>query len=158
MLRQEVAERIAGLLDEILGGIRPAKLPKADDLKITLAQLHCLHTIDDLGSPTMTDVARHMRLQPSTVTAVVDALVACGTVERLEDPADRRIVRVRLTALGRRRRNLHRRERRRRMAQLLAALGDDELRQLESTLERLRQVVLGNRGQPDARTRRKEGK
>ncbi len=151
MSRQEVVGRIAGLLDEILRGLRPAKLPRSDDLKITLAQLHCLHTIDDLGSPTMSDVARQMRLQPSTVTALVDALLPCGTVERLEDPADRRIVRVRLTALGRRRRHAHQRERRKRMAQLLAGLGDDELQQVESALEQLRQVVLGNRGQPGAR-------
>src|SRR5579859_5426207 len=39
---------------------------------------------------------------PGTVTSVVDTLVRDGLVERRRDPADRRVVRLHLTELGRR--------------------------------------------------------
>ena len=101
MRREEAAERIAGLVHDVLRGLRPPRPPGAPDLQLTLAQLHCMHTIEELGAPAMTDLARQLGLQPSTVTALIDALVEHGLVERLEDSEDRRMVRVQPTALGR---------------------------------------------------------
>jgi len=139
--RQEMAEHIADLIPAILHGLRGRERRSPPDLDITLGQLHCLKTVGDLGAPTMSGLARELDLQPSTVTGLVDALVARGLVERREDPEDRRIVRVAVTAVGQRHRQQHHRARRRRLVESLAPLGDEELERVESALECLRAAV-----------------
>jgi DNA-binding MarR family transcriptional regulator len=104
-----------------------------------------MHTIEELGAPAMTDLARQLGLQPSTVTALIDALVEHGLVERLEDSEDRRMVRVQPTALGRQKKEAHRRAHRKRLMECLDGLEDAELGQIEAALSRLREVVLATR-------------
>ena len=142
--REQGAERIGLLLHGIMGGLRPkGRGPEHDhDLDITLGQLHCLHRVSDLGQPTMGDLAEHVHLSPSTVTGLVDALVARGLVERLEDAEDRRIVRVTLAAGGRRHREQHRRAHQQRLAAAFAALSDEDLERIESALECLHKAVV----------------
>ena len=141
--REQAGERIELLLRSIMGGLRGRKRgPGHDhDLDITLGQLHCLRQVSDLGQPTMGDLAEHLRLSPSTVTGLVDGLVSRGLVERLEDAEDRRIVRVMLTATGRRHRDQHRRTQQHRLARVFAALSDEDLTWVGSALERLNEVV-----------------
>ena len=47
------------------------------------------------------EVAAHLGVTPATLTSVVDALEAAGSVSRDRDPDDRRIVRLALTPAGR---------------------------------------------------------
>jgi DNA-binding MarR family transcriptional regulator len=49
------------------------------------------------------ELAAELGVTPATVTPVVDGLEREGSVRRERDPADRRIVRLRITAPGRRR-------------------------------------------------------
>ena len=53
------------------------------------------------GSRTIGALARLEGVTPPTMTRLVAAMVADGLVVRLDDPADRRIVRVEATAAGR---------------------------------------------------------
>jgi DNA-binding MarR family transcriptional regulator len=141
--REQAAERIGLLLRGIMAGLRAkGRGPDhAHDFSITLGQMHCLRQVSDLGRPTMGDLAEHLHLSPSTVTGLVDELVARDLVERLEDPEDRRIVRATLTASGRRHRDQHRRAQQQRLAGVFAALSDEDLERIESALERLHEVV-----------------
>jgi DNA-binding MarR family transcriptional regulator len=52
--------------------------------------------------PTIGDIAGYLLLRHHSVVGLVDRAVRAGLVERLEDSADRRIVRLRLTPLGER--------------------------------------------------------
>jgi DNA-binding MarR family transcriptional regulator len=52
------------------------------------------------------ELAAAEQVQPPTVTRLVTSLESAGLVAREIDPVDRRVVRVRITAEGRR--NLHR--------------------------------------------------
>ena len=54
------------------------------------------------GPLTLGELAAAERVQPPTVTAAVARLVEQGLVERRPDDSDRRVVRVRTTAAGRR--------------------------------------------------------
>jgi DNA-binding MarR family transcriptional regulator len=141
--REQACERIELLLRSVMGGLRGRKRGPEHhhDLDITLGQLHCLRQVNDLGQPTMGDLAERMHLSPSTVTGLVDGLVSRGLVERLEDAEDRRIVRVTPTAAGRRHREQHRRAQQQRLARVFAALSDHDLKRIESALERLNEVV-----------------
>ena len=70
------------------------------------AQASALGTVNRLGSPTLGELAAAEQVQPPTVTRLVTSLESAGLVAREIDPVDRRVVRVRITAEGRR--NLHR--------------------------------------------------
>jgi len=55
------------------------------------------------GAPTVGDVANHLLLRHHSAVGLIDRTVAGGLVERLHDPVDQRVVRLRLTRLGKRR-------------------------------------------------------
>ena len=58
---------------------------------------------DRQGRATHGDLARRSWIRPATLTGIVDTLVRGGLVERVRDDADRRIVWITLTPLGRER-------------------------------------------------------
>lgn len=112
------------------GGDRPP-------MDLTVGQMECLRAIGHMGAPSMSELSRRLHLRPSTVTGLVDALVQRGTVERLQDPGDRRIVRAQLTKEGRKERERLRRRRQKRLMALLTDLSDDELATVHQALETL---------------------
>jgi DNA-binding MarR family transcriptional regulator len=66
------------------------------------AQASALGTISRLGSPTLGELAAAEQVQPPTVTRLVSSLESAGLVAREIDGVDRRVVRARITAEGRR--------------------------------------------------------
>jgi DNA-binding MarR family transcriptional regulator len=48
------------------------------------------------------EIAERLNVRPATVTGLTDRLVRQKLIERQDDPADRRVVQVALTAEGRR--------------------------------------------------------
>ncbi len=67
---------------------------------ITLAQCHALLEIG-ASELSLSALASTLDLDPSTLSRTVDSLVKAGLVERKEDPADRRSLRLTLSAAGR---------------------------------------------------------
>ncbi|MGW1837426.1 MarR family winged helix-turn-helix transcriptional regulator [Streptomyces sp. BBFR2] len=73
------------------------------DLAFTPAQSRLLRVVAHYGDtpPRMADLAARLEVVPRAVTTLVDALEAQGAVRRVPDPANRRVIRVELTATGR---------------------------------------------------------
>ena len=71
----------------------------AHDLSIT--QLRLLGILRD-RTPSMLDLARHLKLGKSSVSGLIDRAEARGLVERRPAPHDGRAIHVGLTAAGRR--------------------------------------------------------
>lgn len=67
-----------------------------------LEALHILHRARERGEAglTMNDLARQQGCALSSASALADRLVGEGLVERVHDPADRRVVRLVATAKG----------------------------------------------------------
>lgn len=63
-------------------------------------RLHALGFLEEHPGIRMSAFASLMKVSPSTATAVVDRLVSTGLVKRSLDPANRRIVCLRLTEKG----------------------------------------------------------
>ena len=120
---------------------------KPVDLDLTLGQLECLRFIAEMGSPSMSELSSELHLRPSTMTGLIDGLVQRGKVERAEDLHDRRVVRVRLTAEGRRERQALCEHRRRRLMALLGDLSDEELNKLHEALAALHAAALRHSAQ-----------
>ena len=66
------------------------------------AQASALGTVNRLASPTLSDLAAAEQVQPPTATRLVTSLESAGLVARETDGADRRVIRLRITAEGRR--------------------------------------------------------
>lgn len=71
------------------------------ELDVTASQGYILLALPDVDSITMNELSDKVRLANSTMTRMMDQLVQKGMAAREPDPADRRIVRVRLTEKGR---------------------------------------------------------
>jgi DNA-binding MarR family transcriptional regulator len=67
---------------------------------VTLGQCHALLELS-FSDSSLTSLAAALDLDPSTLSRTVDGLVKTGWVERAPDAADRRAVRLALTAAGR---------------------------------------------------------
>lgn len=131
----------------------------AADLRLVIARLHrqlrqqdqsglspslatSLATISREGEITLGALAAQEQITPPTVTRIVERLVDLGLVSRRVDDDDRRVVKVRLTAAGRRRLDV---SRTRRIAWLTARLNElegDDLAHLRDGLEVLESLVL----------------
>jgi len=135
--REQRIGTIDDLLREIFGTFLRPDTPPSGEMNITMGQMHCLGAIAHRGQPTMSEVAEELRLHPSTVTVLVDGLVAHGLVRRTADPRDRRVVRVSETAKGRRNHERHMAQMRARVVDMLGGLSDAELAQLHASLASL---------------------
>ncbi|MDH7569698.1 MAG: MarR family transcriptional regulator [Armatimonadota bacterium] len=150
MTREERMAAIDDFVREIFGP-HLRRRRKLVDLDLTLGQLECLRLIGDLGAPSMSELSAELSLRPSSMTGLIDGLVQRGKVERLEDPADRRVVRVRLTEAGRSEREAHRQHLRQHLMELLADLSDEELRRLYEALGALHAVAVRRASQREER-------
>lgn len=68
---------------------------------LTALQWKPLHAIATGRASTAIECARIMNVDAGSVTRMVDRLENKGLVERVRDPADRRLIRLGLTAAGR---------------------------------------------------------
>jgi DNA-binding MarR family transcriptional regulator len=67
---------------------------------ITAAQLNCLLALHENGPLPPSQIAKHMMVNSSTVTGVIDRLEQKGLVVRKRNSSDRRIINVELTPDG----------------------------------------------------------
>lgn len=141
LARDEHIGSIDDLMHEIFGRLLRPPTPPSGEMNITMGQLHCLGTIARLGTPTMSQVADELKLHPSTVTVLVDGLVAHGLAKRKADPTDRRVVRVNETAKGRKNHERHMAQMRARVTDMLAGLSDADLVKVHESLAILRQAA-----------------
>lgn len=72
----------------------------AVDESITIPQFRLLVVLDGRGPLNVTTLAEHLAVNPSTVTRMVDRLVAAGLVTREANPASRRELVVSLSEAG----------------------------------------------------------
>ncbi len=104
-------------------------------------------------SVTMRELARQLGVGESAATAVVDRLVRQGLVVRCDDPADRRVVRLTLSADGDSVVTEMHATVCRKTASLLDVLSDDQLAQLVAIIETL-EAATANQPRPAAKLAR----
>ena|SRR5438552_14005716 len=71
----------------------PAELPQA--------QFHILHMLSEEGELSVGDIAERHQASVPTISRMLNSLEQGGLIDRRIDPADRRAIRVSLTATGR---------------------------------------------------------
>jgi DNA-binding MarR family transcriptional regulator len=104
MSSRRASERLAAEIERLyyVLGHRRARLGGDQGSSLTLTQRLALFTIADAGPLRLGILADRLGTTDATATRTVDALEGMGLAERAADAADRRAVRVALTAAGRR--------------------------------------------------------
>lgn len=73
---------------------------EAYKVKLTLSQIAILDILSRNKESNMSDMARSMNVTTAAMTGIVDRLVRDGYVTRANDPADRRVIKTKLTSKG----------------------------------------------------------
>lgn len=68
--------------------------------ELTHQQIHYLHTLSKLGNPTVSELAKALRLSKPSVTVLVDKLVQKGYIYKVQSDADRRSQHLHLAENG----------------------------------------------------------
>ncbi|MBE3598426.1 MAG: MarR family transcriptional regulator [Limnochordaceae bacterium] len=124
---------------------RLAKAAARSGTGLTPVQLFVLRSLREPEPVSVTSLAMSLGVGPSAVTLLLNRLEQMGLIARRRDPADRRVVRIRLTRPGRS--TLARAERRRtRLAQrYLSRLSPEQAASVVEALERMAGMELFRR-------------
>ncbi len=129
---------IVEALPEIMRRLVHKRSITPKEMELTMAQMRALRTITDNPDCTMGELAKKLGIGMSTATGLVDRLVQRGVVNREASYDDRRVIRVRLSATGRRTHNAIVRGVRRRMEAATGSLSTAELTRIAASLKLFR--------------------
>lgn len=138
------AELVACLDAAFTRFMRHERGTRDDRVTLTRLEFHFIRAAGLRGAGAMGALARELAMTESGLTAVADRLVAKGLLERRRDAADRRIVRVALSAAGRRFYNGMMRARARMAVGMLGALSADERERFLALFRK----ISGGAGEP----------
>lgn len=99
---QDVLTRAMGAYGKALAVADPIRLRFWDNRGLTMTQLRLMYLLYRQDEQTVSDLAEQMRVRKPTITGLTDRLIKHKLILRLDDAADRRIVRIALTKEGRR--------------------------------------------------------
>ncbi len=109
--------------------------------ELTQSHIRALFTIGKTGEATAGDLAKAAELSPASVSAMLDHLERDGIVSRRRADHDRRVVLVTLTDSGRTLLEEKRTAWRRRSADALAGVPDDDLLAAADVMHRLARLL-----------------
>jgi MarR family transcriptional regulator, organic hydroperoxide resistance regulator len=113
-----------------------------EKLGVTASQGYILLALAETDSVTMNDLSVRMKLANSTMTRMADQLLKKGLLTRGPDPADRRIVRVRLTKRGQDVRTKLKKTMQELYSQILKDIPQGEREQIVHSLKTLEESIV----------------
>jgi len=96
----EFADKINQIMPEIFKKFIRRQTSELFKGKVTLPQLFILNFLDKEVQSRMTDLAHFLNVTTAAATGIVDRLVKYGYVQRVYEPLDRRIIKIKLTSKG----------------------------------------------------------
>jgi len=94
------ADEINKVMPSIIREFGRRQAPQLFRGKFTFPQFFLLDHLAREGESTMTGLARFMHVTTPAMTGIINRLVRAGYCERVYDPNDRRIIKMRLTPPG----------------------------------------------------------
>jgi DNA-binding MarR family transcriptional regulator len=108
------------------------------DVGLHRGQHFVLHALWDDEGRAQSELARHARVRPATMTTMLQRMERDGIIERRQDPEDQRISRVYLTDAGRELKEAAQRAWRQIEQEAFMGFSEDESAALRELLERVR--------------------
>ena len=144
LAEQRLAGGVAAALERLIGLFR--SLSPASGLSLTAAAT--LATLERSGPSRLTWLAAREGVTQPAMTQLIARLQDAGLVDRAADPADGRVVQVRITADGRAMLADRRAARAERLAGLLDRLSPDEREALAAALPAMDALANAQRAEP----------
>jgi DNA-binding MarR family transcriptional regulator len=105
--------------------------------KLTINQFHYIDAVNDIGNPTITQIADRLKITKASVTAGINKLVNLGFVRKNQSNEDKRVFHVSLTEEGEHLINLKYHVIKEYEEFISSALSAEEARQFEDILSKL---------------------
>jgi DNA-binding MarR family transcriptional regulator len=105
--------------------------------KLTVHQLQYIDAINELGEPSISEIAARLNITKASVTTGINKLLMLGYVTKTQSSEDRRVVNVKLTEAGELLVKAKYQTLKDYGAFIRSALSEDEARIFEETLSRL---------------------
>jgi DNA-binding MarR family transcriptional regulator len=115
--------------------------PEFTALDLTMAQAKLLYVVTAAGDLSMSEIAHRLGVTISTASGAVDHLVSVGLLDRVDEPTNRRQVRVSVTPLGLETLERMRELSARQLRAMFDLVGDDDLAIIERSLRILTDAV-----------------
>ncbi len=140
---KECANQLIALLPDLAKAFRTDEPQEVLHMDISLPEIRVLKELSSKEEPTMSELGRSIPMDLSTLTRTVDKLVKKEFVARKPDPEDRRMVRVALTAKGRRIISRFEEARKKHIESILRQMTSQERRDLLKIFKTLHARIYG---------------
>jgi DNA-binding MarR family transcriptional regulator len=97
----QLAEHLLAISARVGRSAAPALYALLEEHALTLSTVKVLHALDEHADVSVKALAEYLGLSLPGASRALDGLLKRGIVDRREDPHDRRMKRVQLTAAGR---------------------------------------------------------
>jgi len=154
--REEDIALVAEALPQVMMALMSRHPVQAGDWDMTMAQMRALMAAGWGPGCTMGELASRLGIGVSAATGLVDKLVERGALVRESDPADRRVVRVRMSPAGIQAGQEYQAAQVRHMAAALSSLSDRQVRLVAEAAGLLLRAVAGDQPGPCSRQAQRE--
>jgi DNA-binding MarR family transcriptional regulator len=96
----QFADKVTELMPVIMKEYVKHQVDEFEKLKITLPQFFVLELVNRQGEAKMSDLAKFVNVTTAAMTGIVERLFKNGYVLRVDEPDDRRIIKIKLTSKG----------------------------------------------------------
>ena len=97
--RESLEELLVVHMERLMADMRSLSPARLSSVELTMRQMRALVVLSH-GPKRMSELSGNVGSGMPSATSMIDRLVKKKVVERVEDPSDRRVVTIRLTALG----------------------------------------------------------
>lgn len=139
-------ERLDRLLRSVNHGIMGSIRSAAEEHGISHQALMALRYVRMRPGITVSEIARQTGMAKSNVSRIVDQLVGMGVLEKRDDPADQRLVRLHVTPRAEEHFQAVHEAVRAKMASVLACLAPEQVDTLIAILESIQAAMADPRG------------
>jgi DNA-binding MarR family transcriptional regulator len=134
---------VIALLPDLERAFHTDKPQKILHIDISLPEIFVLGRLSSKEEPSMSELGRSISMDPSTLTRTVDKLVKKEYVVRKPDLEDRRVVRVAITAKGKKIISKLEKQRKKHVESILHQMTSSEIRDLLNILKTLHNRISG---------------
>lgn len=140
---KEYVNQVIALLPDLAKAFRTDEPQEVLHIDISLPEMCILTQLSSKEEPTMSELGRSISMDPSTLTRRIDKLVEKESVVRKPDLEDRRVVRVAITAKGKKIIRRLEEQRKKHLEFILHQMTSSEIRDLLNILKTLHSRISG---------------
>ena len=142
----QYAEEIVRILPKVIRWFHINRANALTRAQLNPAQFFVLDLICNLGIQKMSQLSKHLSVSLPAVTRIVDKLYAEKMVERIYGKKDRRVIKINITAKGRKIVMAFRKQRKQALKEIFGKLCEKDRRDYLRILRRLNEMTSSKEG------------